>query len=68
MYRTIKPMIQTVELSHEQQVAMYMKLPKKRLIQMLIEANRIINMEPVIPNLNPEDTLYTYNYTPIQVI
>lgn len=35
-------MIRVVEQSHEEKVAMYMKLKKKELIEMLIESNRLL--------------------------
>ena len=35
-------MLQIVEQTHEQKVAMYMKSPKKELIEMLIESNRLL--------------------------
>jgi len=36
-------MIQKVEQTHEAQVKMYMKLPKKKLVEMLIGCNIILN-------------------------
>ncbi len=35
-------MIQIAEQTHEEKVAMYMALPKKKIIDMLIECNRIL--------------------------
>lgn len=35
-------MIQVIEQTHEEKLAMYMKLPKKQVVEMLIECNRII--------------------------
>lgn len=34
-------MMQTIELTKEEQVAMYMKCTKKELIEMLLEANKV---------------------------
>lgn len=36
-------MMQIVEQTHEEKMAIYMKQPKKKLAQMLIECNRIID-------------------------
>jgi hypothetical protein len=35
-------MVQRVELTREQKIAIYMKLPKKELVEMLINCNNII--------------------------
>ena len=34
-------MMQVVPMSHEEKVKMYMRVPKKKLIEMLIECNRL---------------------------
>lgn len=44
-------MLQKIEQTTEQQIEMYMKLPKKKLAQMLVEANRHLNNTP--PKINP---------------
>lgn len=36
-------MLQVIKQTKEEQFKMYMKLPKKELIEMLIESNRIID-------------------------
>ena len=36
-------MMQVVEQTHAQKIEMFMKLPKRQIIEMLIECNRIIN-------------------------
>ena len=36
-------MVQTVEMSHKEKVEMYQLIEKDRLIEMLIEANNVIN-------------------------
>ena len=40
--------VQTVEQTHEEKVKMYMKLSKKELVAMLIEANRCLEMRPIL--------------------
>ena len=44
-------MVQVIEQTHEEKMAMYMKLTKKELAEMLISANNHLNMNPpkVIP-------------------
>lgn len=39
----IKNYLQRAELTKEEQIELYMKLPKKKLVEMLIECNRVIN-------------------------
>jgi len=41
-------MMQIVEQTHEEKVAMYMKLPKEELIEMLIECNNILHKRPMV--------------------
>ena len=36
-------MVQIVEQTYDEKMAMYMKLPKKKLIEMLIQCNLILN-------------------------
>lgn len=36
-------MVQIIEQTHEETIKMYMRFPKKDLVLMLIEANRVIN-------------------------
>ena len=40
-------MIQVVEQTHEEKVAMYMKSTKRELIEMLIECNRHLDSRPL---------------------
>lgn len=41
-------MMQIIEQTHEEKMAMYMKLSKKELAQMLIEANRHLENRPIM--------------------
>jgi urease beta subunit len=41
-------MMQIVEQTHEEKLAMYMKLPKKQLAEMLIECNTLLDKHGVI--------------------
>lgn len=42
-------MLRVIEQTEEEQVAMYMKLPKKKLAEMLVECNRVISqMKPKV--------------------
>jgi urease beta subunit len=41
-------MMQIVEQTHEEKLAMYMKLPKKQLAKMLIECNTLLDKHGVI--------------------
>lgn len=41
-------MLQIIKQSHEEKVKMYIKLPKKKIVEMLIECNRIIDAMPKI--------------------
>jgi hypothetical protein len=41
-------MMQIVEQTHEEKIAMYMKLPKKQLAEMLIECNALLDQHGVI--------------------
>lgn len=41
-------MYQIIESTYEEKMAMYMTLPKEKLIAMLIECNRILNEPPLI--------------------
>ncbi len=43
-------MIQIIELTHAQKVKMYMKLPKKEIIEMLIECGRVL--ETITPYIS----------------
>ena len=38
-------MIQVIEQTHEQKMAMYMKMPKKKIAEMLIQCNLIIDAQ-----------------------
>ena len=49
-------MVQIIEQTDEEKLAMYMRLPKKKLAEMLIECNKIIS------RINPIVT-----YTPVSV-
>ncbi|MDA3806306.1 MAG: hypothetical protein PF440_00190 [Thiomicrorhabdus sp.] len=54
-------MHQVVEQTYEEKVAMYMKSKKKKLIEMLIEANRMLDLiNPTItyPILGPPPKIY----------
>jgi len=47
---------QRAELTHEEQAELYMKLPKEKLVEMLIECNRVITLlttHAFIPEQNP---------------
>jgi hypothetical protein len=37
-------MVQVIQMAHDEKVAMYKKLSKQALIEMLIESNRILDM------------------------
>ncbi len=53
-------MVQIKETSKEEKIAMYMKLPKKQLIEMLIECNRILGMvSPKITHFNQHTNINT---------
>lgn len=41
-------MIQVIQQTDEEKMAMYMKLPKKEIIKMLIECNKILESRPMI--------------------
>jgi hypothetical protein len=45
-------MYQIVETTYEQKVEMYRQIDKEKLIEMLIECNRIIAMRPIEINYN----------------
>lgn len=46
-------MYQVIQQTHEEKVKMYMKLPKKQIIEMLIECNRIISIiTPIVTTIN----------------
>jgi len=49
-------MLQIIEKSHEEKVKMYMKLPKKELIEMLIKANKTLSNRPLIITYPPQPT------------
>ena len=38
-------MVQIVEMTHDEKVAMYMKQPKSKLIEMLINCNNLLDMK-----------------------
>lgn len=41
-------MMQVVPMSHEEKVKMYMRVLKKKLIEMLIECNRLLDKPPTV--------------------
>lgn len=41
-------MVNVIEQSHEEKMAMYMKLPKKQIIEMLINCNQILESKPTM--------------------
>ena len=45
--KTIRQMIQIVEQTHEQKMSMYMKLSKKKLAEMLIQCNTLLESKPL---------------------
>jgi hypothetical protein len=45
-------MYQIVETTYEQKVEMYRQIDKEKLIEMLIECNRIIALRPIEINYN----------------
>ena len=40
-------MVQVIEMTKEEKLAMYMKLPKKQLAEMLYECNRLMDRMPI---------------------
>jgi len=40
-------MVQIIEQTHKQKVKMYMKLPKRKIVEMLINCNNILNSRPI---------------------
>ena len=65
---------QVVEMTHDEKVAMYMKLTKKQLIEMLIECNRLLCPDidtsistaeitsSTVTNFDPDKDCYTDNF------
>ncbi len=55
LFLILQKMVQTVESTHAEKVAMYMELPKEKLINMLIECNRLLDAAtgPPKPYLAP---------------
>lgn len=60
-------MIQIIEQTHEEKVAMYMKLEKEELIAMLIQSNKLLELKQSIvinyPVIYPNQTLPYYDWT-----
>ena len=50
-------MVQIIEQSHDEKVKMYSKLTKKELIEMLIEANRVLEFLPIGGTYHPSPTI-----------
>lgn len=55
-------MIRVIEQTYEEKLAMYLKLPKKQLAEMLIEANRHIAYKSALSN-EIHLQITTYNET-----
>lgn len=45
-------MIQIIQQTDEEKMAMYMKLPKKKIIEMLIQCNKLLENKMVVINTN----------------
>lgn len=62
-------MYQIVETTYEQKVEMYRQIDKEKLIEMLIECNRIIALRPIEINYNKckcfASKTYSFNGTNI---
>lgn len=50
-------MFQHIQQTHDQTVAMYNKLPKKQLIEMLIACNKSLQSRPLLPEISPATRL-----------
>ncbi len=57
-------MLQVVEQTHEEKIAMYMECSKEKLIEMLMENQRIVKqLTPSVIYDKEEDSWIEYNYT-----
>ena len=53
-------MMQVIEMTHSEKVEMYQKVEKNKLIEMLIEANNVINRLTEVKNLRIADVSSMY--------